>query len=308
MNSVDPIEIAFFKMEGCGNDYVYLDMDLFKADHRQRIEEGIEDLACQISDRHFGVGGDGLVLVAREGDHDGRMRMFNSDGSESGICGNALRCVAKYLAECGDEPLQSMEIHTGSGIKKTELRWQDQRVTEVRADMGAPIFDAALIPFEASALPATSRLLGGGQDSPLALELDLQGEVLPAYVLSMGNPHLVIFTDRDPLDQDLTALAAPLESDPMFPERTNVELVQVQGKDRVLQRTFERGSGETLACGSGACAVGVAAVARGLLSRGQALTVDLLGGTLLIEWSEEGSVFMTGPATHVFEGVFHYQP
>ncbi len=307
MSEPHPVEIAFFKMEGSGNDYVYLDMDLFQAGHQTFVEEHVKDLACKIADRHFGVGGDGLVLVSREGDIDGRMKMYNADGSESGICGNALRCVAKYLAECGENPAESIDIHTGSGIKHCELQWTEDEITQVRADMGTPIFAAADVPFDEKALPEGAKARDTEADSAIAVEIPLGKARVPGYVLSMGNPHLVLFVDRDPGDYDLAALAAPLESASMFPDRANIEFVQDLGQGRVRQRTFERGSGETLACGSGACAVGVAAVHHGLLPRGDLLQVELRGGTLQIEWSLTGSVFMTGPATHVFEGVYRYR-
>ena len=301
-----PIDIAFFKMEGCGNDYVYLDLDLFQAGHREFIDANARTLARRMADRHFGVGGDGLVLVQREGEECGRMTMFNADGSESAICGNALRCVAKYLAEAADEEVETIDIHTGSGIKRTELRWSEGEVIEVRADMGTPLFATQEIPLDPDSLPPGASIVGGGGDGPLQLQLRIGEETLPAYALSMGNPHLVVFVDRDPIDYDLDALAAPLESAPMFPARANIEFVQDLGERRVRQRTFERGTGETLACGSGASAGGVAAVTHGLLARGEFLEVELLGGNLQIEWSEKGPVFMTGPAHHVFEGIYHY--
>lgn len=276
--------MRFTKMQGAGNDYVYINC----------FEEKIDDphtLSKRISDRHFGVGSDGLVLIMPSDTCDFRMRMFNADGSEAQMCGNASRCVGKYVYDHGMTDKKEISLETKSGVKKLKLFVEKGRVSRVCVDMGIPRFEPALIPVSIEGDAVI--------DEPVAVG----DEVFRVTCVSMGNPHAVIFMP-DITGDDLHRIGAMIEHHPLFPERTNVEFVQVVSPRELKMRVWERGAGETLACGTGACASLVAAVANGLADR--KATLRLLGGDLEIEWdSISGHLFMTGPAETVFEGDFY---
>jgi diaminopimelate epimerase len=273
--------MKFTKMHGLGNDFVVIAE--FSA-----VPEGISELAQKICDRHFGVGADGLVLILPSERADFRMRIFNSDGSEPEQCGNAVRCVGKYVYDYGMIDRDEVTVETGAGVQRLKLFVENDQVVRVTVDMGRPILEAAQIP--------TAFSNGRVIRQPLMAE---EEEFLVTAV-SMGNPHAVIFVD-DLAKIDLHRIGPKLETHEMFPRKTNVEFVQVHSPTEVTMHVWERGAGETLACGSGACAVGVAGVLNGFTERN--VLVHLKGGDLLIEWKEEDQhVYMTGPAVSVFEG------
>jgi diaminopimelate epimerase len=274
--------MQFTKMHGAGNDYIYVDC------FRAAIPESPADLARRVSDRHFGIGGDGLILICPSEVADAEMRMFNADGSMAEMCGNGIRCLAKYIYEHGICQQPSMTIETGRGLLSLELDVQDDRVDQIRVDMGKPLLAAEQIPTRLPGSPVIN--------APLSID----GETLRVTCVSMGNPHCVTYVD-DPTDRWVLGIGPKVEVAPHFPERTNVEFVEVLSRKEVRQRTWERGSGETLACGTGASAVCVAGVLSGRTDR--QLTVHLTGGDLAIEWNEaDNHVYMTGPAVEVFHG------
>ncbi|MGI5832740.1 MAG: diaminopimelate epimerase [Thermoguttaceae bacterium] len=282
--------MKFTKMEGAGNDYVYVDC------FSETLPEPPETLAGKVSDRHFGIGGDGLVLICPSEKADARMRMFNPDGSESEMCGNAIRCVAKYVYEhdiCRNIPLN---IETGAGILTLVSELVDGQVVRVCVDMGKPI----LVPEK---VPTTLRALSGDFCAPaVEVPFELDGRDLRVTCVSMGNPHCVIFVE-EPTDELVLGLGPSIETDPRFPARTNVEFARVLNRGELKMRVWERGTGETMACGTGACATAVAAVLAGKTDR--EVTLRLRGGDLYVEWDAvTGHVMMTGPAREVFSGVW----
>jgi diaminopimelate epimerase len=274
--------LKFTKMHGIGNDYVYV------STFDQEAPSDPSTLAVAISDRHFGVGSDGLILIGPSESADARMRMFNADGSESEMCGNGVRCVAKFLHDKGIVRKGRMTVETGRGVLTLDLEVENDVVARVRVDMGAPILEAAEIP---TTLPG---------EPPVDVPLTVEGHDLRVTAVSMGNPHVVAFVD----DVDafpVERVGAALERHPSFPNRVNAHFVQVISGDEVRMRTWERGSGITLACGTGACAV---AVAGSLTSRTrQRVLAHLPGGDLTLDWDGPGApIFMTGPAAEVFSG------
>src|SRR5262245_21113089 len=283
--------MRFTKMQGIGNDYIYVDCV------RNPPPRDPAALSRAISDRHFGVGADGLILICRSERADARMRMFNADGSEAEMCGNGLRCVAKYVHDHGIARKPRLAIETGRGVLTVDLEVKQDKVSRVTVNMGEPILKSADIP---TTLPG---------DPPTDARLRVGEMGFTATCVSMGNPHCVIF-EESPEDNllgtadgnDLVAACGPLiERAPEFPRRTNVHFVKVHSPNEVTMRTWERGSGITLACGTGACAVCVAGVLTG--RTGRRLLAHLPGGDLELEWTGEGaSVFMSGPATEVFSG------
>lgn len=275
--------MKFTKMHGTGNDYIYVNGLV------ETIENPAE-FAIQYSDRHKGIGSDGLVMILASETCDFRMRMFNADGSESEMCGNASRCIGKYVYDKGLTNKTTLTLETLAGVKVLQLFiGADQKVEKVTVDMGEPILDAALIPVTSD----KNRVI----NEPLAFNSEIQYNIT---TVSMGNPHAVIFT-TDILQLDLPKIGPVIENATIFPRRTNTEFIEVLTKNHVKMRVWERGSGETMACGTGACASVVAGVLNGLISR--RTTVELLGGELTIEWKEEDNhVYLTGGATTVFEG------
>ncbi|MDE6496765.1 MAG: diaminopimelate epimerase [Duncaniella sp.] len=274
-------EIRFTKMHGIGNDYIYINC----------MESTVDDpasLSVKLSDRHTGIGGDGIILILPSTIADFKMRIFNADGSEATMCGNGSRCVAKYVSDHGLTDRKVITLETLSGIKTLTLHTgTDGLVDEVTVDMGEPAFDAGAIPV----VCRSAKMV----DFPVKTS---RGDVRLTAV-SMGNPHGVVFVDSlDTIDFD--TLGPELERHPMWPDRANIELVEVVSRERLKMRVWERGSGETMACGTGACATAVAAALTGRADR--EVTVSLRGGDLRIKWGDDGHVYMTGPATEVFNG------
>lgn len=272
--------MRFVKMHGLGNDYIYVDTT------RERVEDP-QGLAVAMSRPHFGVGADGLVLIGASQCADLSMRMFNADGSEGEMCGNAVRCIGKYAYERGLVRRETMTLQTRAGVKTLRLTVEDGRVSRVRVDMGAPILDGPSIP----------ALLGEGRIVRRPLEAG--GRAFEVTCVSMGNPHAVIFLHEDVDAFDVGRYGPLLERHAAFPNRTNVEFAALVAPGRIRMRVWERGSGMTLACGTGACATAVAASLCGLTGERSTLVLD--GGELDVEWSG-GTVYMTGPAAFVFEG------
>ncbi len=274
--------MRFTKMHGLGNDYVYVNC------FEEQIDNAPE-LAIQVSDRHFGIGSDGLILIAPSDVADCQMIMYNADGSRAQMCGNGIRCVGKYAHDRGLTSKTTVKVETLAGVLTLELHLgEDGCVETITVDMGEPILEPVRVPVRA--------------DGESAVELPLQaaGREWKATCVSMGNPHAVIFGD-DPDLLDLPAIGPEFENHVLFPERTNTEFVQVAGDGVLKMRVWERGSGETLACGTGACATLVAAALTG--RSGREAVVKLRGGDLSIKWDEASNhVFMTGPATFVFDG------
>jgi diaminopimelate epimerase len=274
--------MRFTKMHGAGNDYVYVDC------FRNPVPHDPAGLSRAISDRHFGVGSDGLILICPSDKADARMRMFNADGSEAEMCGNGIRCVAKFLYDHGLVRKNALAIETGRGVLGLDLEIQGGSVRQVRVDMGEPILEAARIP---TSLPG---------NPPINVPLAVGDHSFRVTCVSMGNPHCVTFVDAL-TDELVLGIGRRLETHPAFPRRTNTEFVRVNAAEDVTMRVWERGSGETLACGTGACAVAVAGVLSGRTQR--RVVVHLRGGDLRLHWSEtDNHVYMTGPAVEVFSG------
>lgn len=275
--------MKFTKMQGIGNDYVYVNC----------LEERVENpasLAKLVSDRHFGIGSDGLILIRPSTTADFFMEMFNADGSRSAMCGNGIRCVGKYVYDHGLTDKTRVDVNTLAGVKHLELQVEDGAVASVTVDMGAPELSASLIPVEAAVSPV------------VAAPIEVAGQHFEMTCVSMGNPHAVVFVD-DTAEFPVEEVGRPFEFHPAFPERVNAEFVEVLGRNEVNMRVWERGTGETLACGTGACATVVACILNGLTD--DEVTVHLLGGDLRIRWDRDANrVFMTGPAETVFEGEF----
>ncbi len=273
--------MRFTKMHGIGNDYVYVNC------FEEPVPVDPAEVARRIADRHFGVGGDGMILICPSKTADAQMRMFNADGSESEMCGNGIRCVAKYVYDHGIRQADQLKIETLRGILSLDLEVADGRVRRVRVDMGEPILQAEEIPTTLSGNPV------------VGAELSVGGKTLEVTCVSMGNPHCVTFVD-EPSDAWVLQIGPQVEVDPHFPRRVNAEFVQVMRPGEVRMRVWERGSGETLACGTGASAVCVAGVLAGKTDR--RILAHLPGGDLELEWAENNHVYMTGPAVEVFSG------
>jgi diaminopimelate epimerase len=277
----------FTKMHGAGNDYVYVDC------FTEPVPANIPELARRISNRRFGVGSDGLILICPSERVDAEMRMFNADGSPAEMCGNGIRCVAKYLYDHGICRQERLQIESAGRLLSLELNVTAGLVDRVRVDLGEPI----LIP---DRIPTTLRSPKGPEEPVVDVPIEVGGLGLRATCVSMGNPHCVVFVD-EPSDDWVLGIGPKLEIDAHFPNRTNVEFVKVLNDRELQQRTWERGSGETLACGTGACAVCVAGVLTG--RTGRTALIHLRGGDLAIEWKRtDNRVYMTGPAVEVFSG------
>ncbi len=272
--------MKFTKMHGCGNDYVYVDCTAAMLPDPAAV-------AVRVSDRHFGVGGDGLILICPSDCADFRMAMYNADGSEGEMCGNGIRCVAKFVYDKGLTQKDCITVETKAGIKTLALTVENGKVSRVRVDMGVPDTAAASLP-----------VVGLGEQV-IDQCVSVAGRDWRMTCVSMGNPHAVAWVD-DVHTLPLEEIGPQFESHPMFPARVNTEFVRVVNDRELEMRVWERGSGETLACGTGASASAVAAHLCGLT--GTRVTVHLLGGDLEIELGEDGHVYMTGPAETVFEG------
>lgn len=273
--------MQFTKMHGAGNDYVYV--DCFK----ETLPQDISALAVAVSDRHKGIGSDGLILIGPSERADARMRMLNSDGSESEMCGNGVRCVAKYVYDHGIARKDELSIETGRGVLTLQIEARNGKAEQIRVNMGQPILTSAEIP---TTLPG---------DPPVKAGLRVADRDLEVTCVSMGNPHCVTFVDE--VNDDWVLRVGPqIERHPAFPNRVNAEFIQIITPSEFIMRVWERGSGETQACGTGACASAVAGVLAGLTER--KILAHLPGGDLVLEWAESGDVFMTGPAVEVFTG------
>jgi diaminopimelate epimerase len=273
--------MKFTKMHGAGNDYVYVDC------FTEKIPHDIARLSIAVSDRHTGVGADGLILICPSEIADARMRMFNADGSESEMCGNGVRCVAKYVYDHGIARQNQLKIETGRGVLTLDLEITRGLVDRVRVNMGTPILEGSKIP---TTLPG---------DPPVRRKLSAGGREFEVTCVSMGNPHCVTFVDQ--LNDDWVLRVGPeVERHPVFPRRVNAEFIQVISPTEFRMRVWERGSGETQACGTGACASAVAGVLTGLTER--RVMAHLPGGDLELDWSDTGDVYLTGPAVEVFSG------
>ena len=289
--------MKFAKMHGCGNDYIYFDCT--KSDFPGGAE-GEKQAAIKLSDRHFGIGGDGIIIIKKGTKADFEMVMYNADGSRSQMCGNGIRCVGKYVydagytKDCGSADGREFTAESMGAVKilKVEEGQPGDKVTKLSVDMGSPILEAGKIPVA----------LGSGR--VIQHPLTIAGVEYKTTCVSMGNPHAVVFIDKKPADFPVCEIGPLFENDKFFPERTNTEFAYVENRRTIWMRVWERGTGETLACGTGTCATVVAAILNGLVDAGEKITVHLLGGDLEIVWSgnEGDSVFMTGPAENVFTG------
>lgn len=290
--------MKFTKMHGIGNDYIYVNCFKETVEHPQ-------ETAKFVSDRHFGIGSDGLILIKPSALADFEMAMYNADGSRGEMCGNAIRCVAKYVYDHKMTERTNISIETLAGIKYADLTIADGKVTMVRVNMGKPELEPNKIPVNLSNMHngSQSRTAGTAQENRSQIvdcPITVGGKDYRMTCVSMGNPHCVVYVD-DVTGLELEKIGSQFEHHACFPNRINTEFVKVIDRGTVQMRVWERGSGETLACGTGACAVTVASALNGLTQR--AVTVKLLGGDLYIEWEKEsGIVYMTGPAEYVFEG------
>lgn len=274
--------IKFTKMHGLGNDYVYVDCT------KEELKCDISKLAKEVSDRHFGVGSDGLILICKSEVADFKMRMFNYDGTEAEMCGNGIRCVGKFVYDKGLTQNETVFIETLAGIKVLQLNVDNGKVKTVNVDMGEPIFEPEEIPVIANETPVNN------------LNLVAEGKNFEFTCVSMGNPHAITVVE-DLMNFDVEKYGKIFEVDKHFPKRCNIEFVQIVDKKHIKMRVWERGAGETMACGTGACATGVACNLNQLTTRD--VEIELLGGTLKINWDKDDNhVYMTGPATTVFEG------
>ncbi len=269
--------MRFTKMHGTGNDYVYVNC------FEEPVPDNPAELARAVSDQHFGVGGDGLILICPSESANARMRMFNADGSEAEMCGNGIRCVAKYVYDHGICRNKTLTVATGGGLLSLELEVTDGLVRRVKVDMGEPILLPESVP---TTLPSNTAIV-------------VDGERLEVTCVSMGNPHCVTFVE-ELTDRWVLEIGPKIETDPHFPNRVNAEFVEVISPSEVRIRVWERGSGETLSCGTGAAAVCVAGVLLGHTDR--KITAHLPGGDLELHWADDNHVYLTGEAVEVFSG------
>ncbi len=281
------MRIEFTKMHGCANDYIYINC----------FEKEIEDpegLAREMSPRHFSVGADGVVLICKSTVADARMRMFNLDGSEGNMCGNAIRCVAKYIYDYKLVPNKTnFDIETKSGIKNISVEVEGDRAIGATVSMGQALFENSSIPLS----------IPDGQTVP---DLDIAGRRISITTVSMGNPHAVTLVD-DVSSIELDKIGPLFENNELFPERVNTEFIEVVDKTHLKMRVWERGSGETYACGTGACASVAACVKQGICNFNEDIKVELRGGVLTIASDENYNMTMTGPAVEVYRGVYEYE-
>lgn len=279
------MKLGFTKMQGAGNDYVYVDGSKYSLPYDEK-----PDVVKKLSDRHFGIGGDGVIFINPSDQADFEMEMWNADGTRGEMCGNGIRCVAKYVYDRGmtDKKTQFSVISYGAVKYLTVFPGEDGKADKVRVNMGAPILEAEKIPVKADTSPVVRE------------PFNIDGKIVDLTCVSMGNPHAVLFVD-DVDKLDLTKIGPSFENNERFPNRTNTEFVQVIDPQHVKMRVWERGTGETLACGTGCCATGVACVLNQLTD--DHITVQVLGGALEIEWDRQNNVvWMTGPAREVFSG------
>ena len=274
--------LKFTKMHGAGNDYIYINC----------FEETVknpEKLAIKVSDRHFGIGSDGLILISPSDKADFKMNIYNADGSEGMMCGNGIRCVSKYVYDNGMTDKDEISVETRSGIKLIKMNVENRKVVSARVNMGEPILEAEKIPTKFDG------------ENVIRQKLTIDEKEYEVTCVSMGNPHCIVYVD-DVKDIDLEKIGPKFENNEMFPERINTEFVHVVSDTELDMRVWERGSGETLACGTGSCAVTVASVLCGYCKRNTEIKINLLGGTLTDIWTDGGDVYMTGPAATVCTG------
>ena len=277
------MKLAFTKMEGCGNDYVYVN------GFTQQVDPAAKPaLVRRLSDRHFGIGGDGVIFINPSSIADFEMEMYNADGSRGEMCGNGIRCVGRFVYEYGLTREKEFSVESFGTIRYLTLYEEEGEIVRVKVNMGAPILEAAKVPVRMETSPVVSQ------------PLEAAGQTWSVTCVSMGNPHCVVFvddTDRFPVEEK----GPFFENHPAFPNRTNTEFVQVLDRSHVRMRVWERGTGETLACGTGCCATAVACILNGLTE--DKVEVEVLGGKILVEWDREADqIWMTGPARTVFEG------
>ena len=277
--------MKFTKMHGCGNDYIYIN------GMEEKIEKSKKPgLVRWMSDRHFGIGGDGVIFINASDEADFEMEMWNADGTRGEMCGNGIRCVAKYVYDKGLTDKKEVSIVSGGQVKYLELQVEEGKVMTVKVNMGKPVFAPAQIPV----------VMPGGMENAVDVPIIVDGKTYFMTCVSMGNPHAVIFVN-DVSGLDLEKIGPLFEHHELFPRRVNTEFVKVLDRNHVEMRVWERGSGETLACGTGSCATVAACVLNGLTE--PSVTVKLLGGELLVEWDREADlIYMTGPASTVYEG------
>ncbi|WP_411333776.1 diaminopimelate epimerase [Metabacillus indicus] len=282
-------QFTFTKMHALGNNYIYVNM------FEEKLEESsLAEIAVKVSNVYTGIGSDGMILICPSDKAAVKMRIFNSDGSEGKNCGNGLRCVAKYAYENKLTEEREFSIETLSGLVYAKLEGEGSVISKVTIDMGEPLLTRSEIPMQ-----------GNPEEKAVNTPLEFGGKQYMGTAVSMGNPHLVFYVDDIETAPVLT-LGPVVEKDPLFPESVNVEFVEVVSENELHFRVWERGSGVTMACGTGACAAVVSSVLNGFTKRGEDTTVHLAGGDLLINWSEEGNVFMTGPAEVICTGVYYY--
>ncbi len=275
--------MQFTKMHGAGNDYIYVNCF-------EETVENPEQTAIRVSDRHFGIGADGLVLICPSEKADFFMDIYNADGSRAKMCGNATRCVAKYVYDNKMTDREEITLETLSGIKVIKMTVENGKAASARVNMGEPILEGAKIPTKFDGETVVSQ------------KLTIENKDYAVTCVSMGNPHCIVYTEAPVRTLDLPRIGPNFENHPMFPDRINTEFIRVVSETELDMRVWERGSGETLACGTGACAAVVASVLNGYCGRGTDVKVNLLGGTLVINWSENGEVYMAGPAETVCTG------
>lgn len=275
------------KMHGIGNDFVFID-HFYRQPREGQLEGDYPKLARKLCHRQFGVGGDGLIAVLPSDVADAKMRIFNLDGSEPEMCGNGIRCFARYISDRGYINKNPLQVETLAGILTLHLILEGDKVAGVCVDMGEPILKSAMIPVLTQGEPV------------IGAKLEVEGQEFEFTAVSMGNPHCIIFVE-DYEGLDFERLGPAIEKHPLFPRKTNVEFIRVDSREELTMKVWERGAGPTLACGTGACASAVAGVLNGKIER--KVKVHLPGGDLQIEWGEDNRVYMTGPATYVFRGV-----
>lgn len=274
--------MKFTKMHGAGNDYIYINC----------FEETVknpEKLAIKVSDRHFGIGSDGLILISPSDKADFKMNIYNADGSEGMMCGNGIRCVSKYVYDNGMTDKDEISVETRSGIKLIKMNVENGKVVSARVNMGEPILEAEKIPTKFDG------------ENVIRQKLTIDEKEYEVTCVSMGNPHCIVYVD-DVKNIDIEKIGPKFENNGMFPERINTEFVHVVSDTELDMRVWERGSGETLACGTGSCAVTVASVLCGYCKRNTEIKINLLGGMLTDIWTDGGDVYMTGPAATVCTG------
>lgn len=307
--------MKFTKMHGCGNDYIYFDCT--KSDFPGGAE-GECKAAIKLSDRHFGIGGDGIIIIKKGIKADFEMVMYNADGSRSQMCGNGIRCVGKLVYDAGYTKGREFTVESMGAVKLLTVVEGERgdKQTRLSVDMGKPILAASKIPVAVVECSRSECIETTGDSEVVSIRPSVYSTTVISYpltiggikyqttCLSMGNPHAVVFIDKKPADFPVCEIGPLFENNAFFPERTNTEFAYVENRRTIWMRVWERGTGETLACGTGTCATVVAAILNGLVDAGEKITVHLLGGDLEIVWSgrEEDSVFMTGPAETVFTG------